>query len=149
MPLSLQDRLDILQLCSRYNKTVDAGDVEGWLSVWTDDGVFETSFGTFKGREALRNFMKFYMSSSKGNRHVSVNPVVEGDGDAATLACDLLLVRTPGMPSLFATGTYTDALRKVNGTWRFQRRKLVLDSMEWMKAMAPRPAPKATPPKPG
>ncbi len=149
MPLSLQDRLDILELCSRYNRTVDAGDVEGWLSVWTDDGAFETPFGTFKGREALRNFMKFYMATSKGNRHVSVNPVVAGDGDSATLACDLLLVRTPGMPGLLATGTYADTLRKAGGAWRFQKRKLALDSMEWMKAMAPKPAPKAPGPKPG
>lgn len=147
MALTLQDRLDILELAARYNKAVDGGDVEGWLALWTDDGVFETSFGTFKGKEALRNFMKFYMATSKGNRHVSVNPVMEGDGDSATLACDLLLVRTPGMPSLFATGTYTDALRKVGGAWKFQRRKLALDSMEWMKAV-PKAAP-ASGPKPG
>ncbi len=146
MALPTQDRLDILELCARYNRTVDAGDVEGWLSVWTDDGVFETPFGTFKGKEALRNFMKFYMSTSRGNRHVSVNPVVQGDGDSATLACDLLLVRTPGMPSLLATGTYADTRHKAGGAWKFKRRKLALDSMEWMKAL--RPPAKAPPPPP-
>ncbi|MEM3085889.1 MAG: nuclear transport factor 2 family protein [Halobacteria archaeon] len=147
MPLSLQDRLDILDLCARYNRSVDSGDAEGWLAVWTEDGVFETPFGTFKGHKALRSFLRMFVSmGGRGRRHWSGNFVLEGEGDGARLWATLLLVSTQGTPSLFATGTYTDTLQRVGGAWRFKHRKLALDSMEWMKAVRP-PSPGA--PKPG
>ncbi|MBI4362969.1 MAG: nuclear transport factor 2 family protein [Euryarchaeota archaeon] len=134
MPLPAEDRLAILELCARYNRTVDSRDTEGWLSTWTDDGVFETTFGTFQGRKAMEGFLRVFYATMQGKRHWSGNHIIEGDGDTATLTCDLMLLQTGKSPGVYATGTYTDALRRVAGAWRFSRRKLALDSAASPKA---------------
>ena len=41
MPLTAQDHEDIRQLLARYNFAIDLGDVAGWVSTFTTDGVFE------------------------------------------------------------------------------------------------------------
>ena len=38
--LTTQDYIDIRHVYARYNNTIDDGDAEGWVAVWTDDGNF-------------------------------------------------------------------------------------------------------------
>ena len=52
--LTLQDRLEIADLYTRYNTTIDGGDADGWADTFTADGEFA---GQFKGRDALVGFV--------------------------------------------------------------------------------------------
>jgi hypothetical protein len=42
--LKAEDKLDIIELSYRDNKSLDHRDVDGWLETWTEDGVIETPY---------------------------------------------------------------------------------------------------------
>ncbi len=127
MPLSPDDRLAILDLAARYNQAIDGGDVDGWVATWTDACVFEAPDGTFEGHDGMRTFAKGFMERFPNTRHWNANHAIDGDGDSATMHCYLLLIGVKGGPKPLAAGRYDDVLKKVDGAWRFQRRKIALD----------------------
>ena len=54
MALTNDDKVEIQELISRYNKAIDTGDAESWAATFTDDGEFVGLVGTFHGAEELR-----------------------------------------------------------------------------------------------
>jgi hypothetical protein len=54
MGLSIEDRLDIVELINRYNTLADERDVEGTLTCYTEDGQITGDFGTGEGKAAMR-----------------------------------------------------------------------------------------------
>lgn len=79
-------------------------------------------FGNPKGRDALREWISG-TGALPGVRHCSVNEVVDGDGDHATMRSSYVVIQTAdGPPSIFVTGGYDDELVRVDGRWRFARR---------------------------
>ena len=59
--LTTQDHIDI-HVYAQYNETIDDGDAEGWVTVWTDDG----DFNGFEGRDALMRFARHYLDNQDG-----------------------------------------------------------------------------------
>jgi len=57
--LSTQDYIDIRHAYARYNNTIDDGDAEGWVAMWTDDG----DFNGFRGRDELLRFARDYLDN--------------------------------------------------------------------------------------
>ena len=53
MPLSIEDELEIMGLLARYNHAIDGRDAEAWADTFTEDGLFEGSRDTVKGRAKL------------------------------------------------------------------------------------------------
>jgi ketosteroid isomerase-like protein len=127
MPLSVADRLDILDLVARYNHAIDSGDAAAWAATFTPDGVFETARGATTGTAALTEFAATFHSRMANARHWNTNHVVEGDGDQATHRCYLQLLRTGEQAGIISTGRYEDRLRRVDGAWRFAQRTVVGD----------------------
>lgn len=55
MPVSTDDYVAVADHLARYCWKVDTGDVEGWVELWAEDGVFRgTGPDDIVGREALR-----------------------------------------------------------------------------------------------
>ena len=54
MSVKVEDKLEISELLSRYNLSMDRNDVEGWLNTWLDDGAFIANFGEARGKKELR-----------------------------------------------------------------------------------------------
>jgi hypothetical protein len=79
MPIATEDYIAISDHLARYCWRVDEGDEEGWLALWTDDGVFTgVAPEPLVGREALRSVVRQAQSSGPGMmRHMVAN-----------LACD-------------------------------------------------------------
>ncbi|WBL36928.1 nuclear transport factor 2 family protein [Tepidiforma flava] len=131
MPLSVDDQLAIQQLYARYNHAIDAGDGAAWAACFTPDGTFSSATGTFTGRDQLQGFGTAFATRMKA-RHWTNNLVLEGDGDAATGSCYLMLLRlTPGEQppaSILVTAIYRDELRRTADGWKFASRTVVGDS---------------------
>lgn len=131
MPLSVDDQLAIQQLYARYNHAIDAGDGAAWAACFTPDGTFSSATGTFTGRDQLQGFGTAFAARMKA-RHWTNNLVLEGDGDAATGSCYLMLLRlTPGEQppaSILVTAIYRDELRRTADGWKFASRTVVGDS---------------------
>jgi uncharacterized protein (TIGR02246 family) len=128
----IEDRIAINDLFVRYTTALDAGDVEAIVACFTDDGSLDSpAVGTYSGRQAIREFaVRFARFRERGSqlRHVISNLVVELDGERATATCYLLnIITRNGKSELLAPGRYECQLRKVDGAWLFEHRRVVLD----------------------
>ncbi len=123
-----EDHEQIRDLYARYAHAVDLGRYEEWIECFTSDGVFESPrFGRYQGVEGLRRFTAIYKESNGAAqvRHMMTNVMFEISGDRATGSCYLNYYHCrDGKVSLSALGRYEDQLRKVNGRWRFESRRV-------------------------
>jgi uncharacterized protein (TIGR02246 family) len=135
--LSALDYEEIRRLLARYNFAIDLGDAAGWAECFTPDGAFECSGlpegnpfgGRHEGTEALRTYAATHFNTFKGRaRHWNANIDVDGDGDAATLRCYMLVLTVGHAPTVAGTqGIYADRLRQVDGRWLFTERHVTVD----------------------
>jgi hypothetical protein len=82
--LSIEDRLDILDLYARYAQAVDQGRYADWCACFTDDGYLAVPVNNIhvQGPEQLDKFARGYWKRSGGlERHLFTNIVIEADGD--------------------------------------------------------------------
>jgi SnoaL-like domain len=116
MTLSSEDRLEVLELAARYNHAFDQGDAEAFANTWTDDGVFEfVTRHTVRGRSELLGMPKTSAERGWTVRHWTTNPVIDGDGNEATLKLYVMVMR------IDAEG------RHIEGKWKFIHRCLTPD----------------------
>jgi hypothetical protein len=128
MSLSTEDRLEILDLAARYSHATDHGDGEALADTFTDDGIFEIAgMEPRQGRAAHLEAGSAPRPEGLVMRHFISNPVIEGDGDSATmkLYVEVKNVAADGKPML--VGCYFDDLRRVNGAWKFAKRRVEVD----------------------
>lgn len=139
----LLNRLQIMELQSRYALAHDLFDPTAYAAVFTEDAELVGSGGKVvaKGREALRtmtvNDRKRLNGGAPENvrsfgkmRHVITNTVVDlSGGDTATGLCYFVVVadnKDKG-PEIMSVGRYEDRYRKVNGKWLIARREIISD----------------------
>jgi ketosteroid isomerase-like protein len=138
MALTVQDHEDIRQLVARYNHGIDLGDLDMFVSTFTDDGVFEVLglspdlplSGRHQGHDELRQLGERHYGIFQGrSRHWNWNLLIDGDGDAATLTCYLaaLGAGSADSSSLRGTGIYRDRLHRTPDGWRFSERIVTMD----------------------
>ncbi|WP_423922679.1 nuclear transport factor 2 family protein [Candidatus Poriferisodalis sp.] len=134
MALTNDDRVEIRDLISRYNKAIDTGDADGYANTFTPDGEFIGIVGTFNGRDELRAFAAAYAIEEQyaefaSAQHWVTNVVADGDGAEATVFSHLQMVKplTDG-GRILLVGHYDDVVRKVDGQWLFAQRIVVSDA---------------------
>jgi uncharacterized protein (TIGR02246 family) len=127
MTPSIEDRLAIGDLFTRYTCALDAGDVDTLVDCFTENGALVSpAVGAHAGRPAIRafaeRFARFRASGSQ-LRHVISNLMMQVNGDHAHATCYLTVFLTrDGKSRLLAPGYYDCELRKTDGVWRFQNR---------------------------
>ena len=137
--LTPEDRFAILELVAQYNYAADYGDAETWADAFATDGVFEgerqTADGverTFlvKGREELKRLYNSLHEKWRSirYRHWNNNHIMDSDGQTASHRCYFQFIRlTDNTATISATAVYKDKLRKINGRWKFENRKIIWD----------------------
>ena len=132
MSLSVADKIEIHELVARYNRAIDSGDIEGWVDTFLPDGVFEgLVVPTFRGHDELRAFAAAFWTEPeyaewRGAQHWTTNMIIDGEGDRATLFAYHIMFTPAGPganPALMCA--YNDEIHRVNGTWKFARRRVV------------------------
>jgi len=122
------DFMQISQLFSQYNYTIDNGDGEGWADVFTEDGVFRDPSWCAIGRNALIKVVGTDKRVGKDRDHFhmpSLGPIVYLNKNNATIHSTVIVVREAGFGKnggVWVTGSYDDRLTRVNGKWRFAYR---------------------------
>jgi uncharacterized protein (TIGR02246 family) len=123
------DVVAILELLARYNRALDDSDGNGWADCFADDGVFDGLLGRVEGRDALRRFAAGYHEEFPRFAHTchwSGNAIVDVDpgGDRARLRVDSIIIDVgPAGPRILHLTRNDDALRKIDGRWRFALRR--------------------------
>lgn len=138
MPLSIEDRLAIIELSNAQMRSLDKHDVDAWVGAWVPDGKFIATYGTFAGHEAIREFIDGHIAAGKedGARHLMTNYVVDGDGDTATITCAVTKLQVEKPPFIIASGIYTDVVVRTSEGWRFESRQLDIDYGVFARAEA-------------
>lgn len=129
-------RLEIEHACSRlatlYCHHIDHGNAEGFVDLWTEDGVYQPAARSepIVGRDAIRQWVRAYPAHAL-TRHVTANHLVEVvDEDTAVGTSYTLVFREPHpvpgeissrmSPRSFVE--YVDSYRRTPDGWRFARR---------------------------
>jgi len=133
MPITgtADDREQIRELYARYAFTIDHGPYDEWVKCFTTDGVFDSPrLGRHEGHDALLKFTAMYKNSAGDAhvRHMMTNVTFRIEGDRGMGGCYLTYYHVKnGKATLEAIGRYQDELRKVNGEWLFQYRRVYID----------------------
>lgn len=134
MGLTLEDKFDIQQLCAKYYVSTDEKDVDGFMDCWidSDEIVFESEFGDFKGRKEIRDFEDNHVNRGMavGKRHLLGNVIIEeGDDDRTAFVTSYLVVmEVADIPHIVATAIYRRSKAvKTDLGWKFVHRKMDVD----------------------
>jgi hypothetical protein len=127
----LEDKFEIQELIMRYNRAIDSRDTEGWVNTFTPDGAFESlRVGAFKGAEELRKMAHDFWTEPeyaawRGGQHWTTAPLIEGDGDAATVFCYHIMFMPRGEDFLgVIMAAHEDDVVRHEGSWRFKVRRV-------------------------
>lgn len=127
----LEDLQEIHQLFVDYGAYLDAGDLEGYASLFADDGeLLLGPLGRATGRAAIVEMMGRATASSVGSSyHVISSPQVQLDGDRATSVVMWTVVAkaADGSPEVTMIGKHKDVLTRTDTGWRFLRREGHID----------------------
>jgi anthranilate 1,2-dioxygenase small subunit len=142
-------RLELEELYTDYVHCLDADEIERWPDFFTEDCFYRvTSVENYEAGMPLglihatsRNMLKDRVSALREAniyepqryRHlVSSIKMVEEHEPTLELSANFLVVRTmqEGDMTLFAAGRYLDQVRYEDGTWKFARKTVVLDSRQ-------------------
>ena len=76
-----------------------------------------------------RNTVITYDDGTPRTRHITANPIIETEGDTATVrSVYIVLQQAPDSPmQAIITGRYHDTLRRIDGRWRFVERRFLVD----------------------
>jgi hypothetical protein len=128
----LEDHEQIERLLMEYGRTLDHADYATYAKLFTADGEWAGSVGTFKGPVAIEEGVGKAMSATAfaalnaGAFHLMTNPIIDVDGDRATAVSKWSFVRIMDhRPVIVYSGRYHDTLLRENGRWHFQRRVTV------------------------
>ena len=130
--ITIEDKINIQELITKYNITLDTKNIDEWTNTWTEDGKWTAPFGEAKGKTELKNMINQITNEfASGKRHVSTNIIVEdvsANNGLANARSYLTVIEAQKTPEVVATGIYSDTLKKDgSGKWRFFQRKLDID----------------------
>jgi hypothetical protein len=129
VPLTAEDMMAFQQLVARYNFAIDGGDGEAFSRCFVPDGRFSYSDGdVIEGAAALAEFGSS-LARLGPIRHVVTSFLMEGGGDRASCRsyCQVFAVDGQGGSYVLSHGVYHDTLVHVDGNWRFEERRYVID----------------------
>lgn len=118
-PDDVADHVAIAELKNAYCHRIDSGDYEGWVDLFTEDGVFDAG-EAFEGHEALLSFAEDVFDEQYGRTaHVVSTPVVDVDGDRATGRFYLhFLYEDADGNTGWRQSRYEDEFRREDGDWK-------------------------------
>ena len=78
---------------------------------------------------SYRDMVITYDDGTPRTRHLTTNPIIDVDGDAATVRSTYTVMQqAPGSPmQTIISGRYHDTMRRIDGRWRFTERRFLVD----------------------
>lgn len=128
--LTAEDRALIDDLVARYNRSIDIGDKEEFVSLFTESGAWVSPMmGTFEGREAIgRWFDDFYSEESvfhQGQHRVTNQIIDDVAPGRVEMWCNWTFVASKREgPHTLVMGNYLDVLVKEGERWLFDSRTI-------------------------
>ncbi len=125
MVQELWDREKIRELTYQYGLSIELQDEDRMAALFVEDGVADFSQlgrGEIRGHAALREFYRTTWPLEV--KPFFTNHIIEIDGDRATGICSLENRATRDGESLIGAGRLHDEYARVDGEWKFARRRV-------------------------
>ena len=147
-PAEAADRLSLRELFDAYAHCADRRDAEGQKALFTADTIFavhmegDGSEPTYvlHGRDALTPVFED-LNRYEVTTHFNGQSTIELDGDRATgesyAIAHHVYTEDDERKIMVASLRYLDTFAKIDGTWYFAERKLILDWSETRTMIAP------------
>ena len=122
----MSEKDEIRELLSRYCFALDEERFDDMAALFTEDGIWETAFGTGTGRAGIAAQARSISTPNRPRRvHLTTNIVIDFEGDIAHVRSNWLLFQNAAStPEIGSGGSYHDVVAKVDGQWRFRRRRI-------------------------
>ena len=133
----MDSRAVITNLVYRYAERIDLGDFEGVAELFRHAEV--TADGNDSVYRGYEDVLGMYTSSTRRyengtplTKHVTTNLIIEVDEDADRATGRSYFTVMQAVPGALAlqpviSGRYHDSFERVDGSWRFSRRRMIVD----------------------
>jgi hypothetical protein len=129
--VSVEDRLDLIDMHAHYSWCYDCADSDGAASVFAPEGVL-VAFGSeaARGRAAIAAFIKNLLATEKGAvdwQHYNSHFVFRGSRPNCTVYCYWNLLESTDPPrkySIRSFGYYKSECVRVDGSWLIVNRSI-------------------------
>jgi uncharacterized protein (TIGR02246 family) len=119
---ALEDKDAIRELTARYCWAVSRNEVDAISALFCEDGAFVMDDRRYEGREAIRESYGASMPDPPTRPFIQ-NHVIELDGDRAKGVCAVEIRAVQDGEAYTGAGHYEDEYRRVDGGWKFARRR--------------------------
>ncbi len=121
---TIEDRLAIIELLNRLEVALDLGDGGAYADGFTPDGRIDAASHHAGGRQALKEMISsMHASGFLPSKRQYLGPIkVDVDGDEANAVSNWWIADIGESPTVWATGTYTDRLERIDGEWKIANR---------------------------
>lgn len=117
--LSAEDSLAILQLIAAADNCASTRDVEGYVDLFTEDGIMTCATGTAIGRAAVESTVAaVWFEEPSGALHLTLNPRIDETEDEPVVHSVTLIVIPGESPRMFAASCVRQAVRLTPAGWR-------------------------------
>lgn len=133
------DRSEIMDVIYRYSYTIDALDIEDFLSLFAENCRWVAHLpqkrivlkGQAELREHIATRLKYFIDHKIRTRHLQTNTILTRINAERVKGLTYITligqVNGESVPRLLATGYYSDELVKTENGWRFAVREAYLD----------------------
>ena len=139
----LEDQLTIQRVITDYSANLDARDYDGYVGLFTEDGVWANGETRHEGQGEIREMLtslfgeveEGFVNTSSFHQISNFEIDVEGDEAAAKSRFIFVMRGDGGAPTNMLSGQYHDKLVRVDGTWKIAERvdhTLMPTSEEWV-----------------
>jgi hypothetical protein len=124
---TVASRLAIGDLCTRYGRAYDTGDLAEFVGCFTQEAIFELPDGQVV--EGHKGIVDFFRAAPHDMVHVTTDAVTEVDGVRARQTAHAVVYQAgdDGVPVARFVGTYRDELIYERGAWYFTKRSIIRD----------------------
>ena len=127
---ALEDQLAIQRVITNYSAFLDARDYEGYVGLFTEDGVWQNGATRREGRAQIRAMLTSLFGEpdpafvNLSSFHQIGNFEIDVDGDTAHAKSRFVFVwrGEGGAPTPALSGQYEDDLVRVGDEWKIKRR---------------------------
>jgi 3-phenylpropionate/cinnamic acid dioxygenase small subunit len=136
----MADTEGIQRTLTEYCHLLDDFRLDEWAQLFTEDAKFAPNntigepWEWIEGRQAIRAWIgRQFPDDSQLGKHLTLNTLIDRDGDTATARSDVLLLRaTQRGPETVLVGRYLDTLKLDQTRWRFTVREVIVPKQEWL-----------------
>ncbi|GAA0282383.1 hypothetical protein GCM10009127_24710 [Alteraurantiacibacter aestuarii] len=139
----LEDQQAIQRVITNYSAFLDARDYDGYVGLFTEDGVWQNGSTRREGRAEIREMLTGLFGEpdpdfvNLSSFHQISNFEIDVDGDTARAKSRFVFVMRGdgGAPTPELSGQYHDELVRVDGEWKIAQRvdhTVMPTSEEWV-----------------